>query len=200
MPVLRAPSPGGSRIYNACTNSLVNSRCTSRICLVSPNSRAVPGHVGLFLASAPLEWARDDASAPLFLARTMRLVRVAAWLVATPRAPTRLSPLCGPRWSGWIKACPPNDFASSIFVKGGIGGIVPKGRTELVHRKLHARLPCKSLALRHLSYYHIHSCHIYLTSLRCYTHAMCTLILRQPCHLQQRPSASVCCTARWLRQ
>ena len=118
----------------------------------------------------------------LFLARTMRLVRVAAWLVATPRAPTRLSPL-RPSLER-VKKCPPNDFASSIFVKGGRGGIVPKGRTELVHRKLHARLPCKSLALRHLSYYHIHSCHIYLASLRCYTHAMCTLILRQPCHLQ----------------
>src|SRR5262249_43736350 len=32
-------------------------------------------------------------------------------------------------------------------------------------------LPCKSLALGHLSYYHIRSCHTYLASQRCYTHA-----------------------------
>src|SRR5215471_8132809 len=61
-------------------------------------------------------------------------------------------------------------------------------------------LPCKSLALGHLSYYHIHSCHTYRASLWCYTHTMGTLMLRQPCHLQQRPDASACCTVRWLRQ
>src|SRR4029453_4104385 len=61
-------------------------------------------------------------------------------------------------------------------------------------------LLCKSLALGHLSYYHIRSCHTYLASLRCHMHSMGTLMLRQLCHLPQRPDASVCCTARWLRQ
>ena len=59
-------------------------------------------------------------------------------------------------------------------------------------------LQCKSLALRHLSYYHIHSCHIYLASLRCHTPVMCILTLRQPGYLQQRQDVSPCCTVRWL--
>src|SRR5438132_11299959 len=59
-------------------------------------------------------------------------------------------------------------------------------------------LPCKSLALGHLSYYHIRSCHLYLASRRCHTPVVCTLMPRQPCHLQQRQDVSVCCTVRWL--
>jgi len=61
-------------------------------------------------------------------------------------------------------------------------------------------LPCKSLALGHLSYYHIRLCHTYRASLWCHTHTMGTLMLRQPCHLQQRLDASAYCTVRWLRQ
>ncbi len=59
-------------------------------------------------------------------------------------------------------------------------------------------LPCKSLALGHLSYYHIPLCHTYLASLRGHTPVMRTLMLRQPYHLPHRQDVSVCCTVRWL--
>src|SRR5262245_44799175 len=65
-----------------------------------------------------------------------------------------------------------------------------KSKEEIV--RLYAiGLACKSLALGHLSYYHIRSCHTYLVFLRCHTPVMCILMLRQPCHLQQRQDVSV---------
>ena len=64
------------------------------------------------------------------------------------------------------------------------------GKEEIVQLDA-TGLPCKALALRHLSYYHIHSYHTYLAPLWCHTYVMCTLMLKQLYHLQQRQDASV---------